>query len=96
MKRSDIPFLNALGTRSTVEPLPQPITIAEPEPMPKPEPVAEPSVEPVTTLALARGQCKFPVNDGKPEWLHCGARATGPYCDSHRARMYSKSHRDAA
>ena len=97
MKRRGIDLKNKRGGRhDTVAELPAPV-VAEPETVPTPEPVAEPSPEPVTTLALARGQCKFPINDGVPQWLHCGASALrGPYCNEHRSRMYSQSHKREA
>ncbi len=56
----------------------------------EPEPVAG---EPVSTLRLKSGQCKWPVSEDSP-WLHCGLPAHGPYCREHHARSYSKSHRD--
>lgn len=94
MARSGIPFLNARGTRTSVAPLPVSIAEPEPEPMPKTEPIAEPSINPVSTLDLQRGQCKWPVTLDSP-FYHCGAHAPhGPYCEPHKARAFSKSHRD--
>ena len=93
MRRKNIGLARAQGIRVRAKvPEPEP---RETAPEPEPEPVAEPSSEPVTTLDLKAGDCKFPLNDG-PRWLHCGAPAKGSYCAAHQALSYSKSHRDAA
>lgn len=70
------------------------VVVAPAEPETAVEPVAAEPPQGVTTHALKRGQCSWPLNDGRPEWRHCGAPAKGPYCPAHKARSYSKSHRD--
>lgn len=89
MRRKGIALKGATGSRPT--------RVAEPVIAEAAEIAAEPVVEvvrePVTTLALKRGECKWPYGDGP--FFHCGAPARGPYCAEHRARSYSKSHRDA-
>jgi len=66
--------------------LPTLATPINPRPLPPPEPSTATAV---TTLAIAPGQCKWPLNDGKPEWLHCGAPADGSYCEHHVIRSRS-------
>ena len=57
-----------------------------------PGPRALPADEALTetalhTVDLQAGRCKWPLNDGEPEWLHCGADADdGPYCENHRRK----------
>jgi len=71
-KRSASTFLPASAQQPKAKPLPT---------TPAPEPSAEFAV---STLDLAPGQCKWPLNDGRPQWLHCGAQADdGPYCEFH-------------
>lgn len=75
-------------------------TLAEPV-KPRALPAHEPStLTAVTTGELQSQHCRWPLNDGKPEWLHCGAMACdGPYCPDHRARAFSggtRSERAAA
>lgn len=70
---------------------------AAPPPMPPAPPAAAVAPEPtpplrlqhppIGILALTSRTCRWPVNDGAPEWLFCGAPApedeSQPYCPCH-------------
>ena len=89
---------SAVGSKLKREGIPLLTPAIVPKVKPAPEMPPEPGPpSPVTTLALQRGMCKWPVNSGAPPdgYLHCGAYAPhGPYCADHKARAFSKSHRD--
>lgn len=89
MRREKIPLQASHGKR------PERVVAAPVEPVPEPpEPAPErPAVDPVSTLEVRRGQCRWIVTDDIP-FMHCGAHAPqGPYCTYHRARSYQQQRR---
>jgi GcrA cell cycle regulator len=48
-----------------------------------------PDKGPLTLLQLGYGDCKWPINNGEPEYLFCGAQTEGTYCKSHKKRAHA-------
>lgn len=61
-----------------------------PTPLPKPR---DDLSDGIRTEDLQSYHCRFPINDGVPEWLHCGRERAdhGWYCQSCRAKSISSS-----
>jgi GcrA cell cycle regulator len=64
------------------------------QPYNEPVVVAPPESEqpgPMTLLKLTNGMCKWPINDGYPQFYFCGKPcALGPYCPEHTRKAYSQ------
>lgn len=79
----------AKPTRKAWRPTSQ--TIAETAVITVPEPPpAIPHVGPIPLMELRHDTCRWPVNNGHPEYLFCGVRCDpGPYCDKHARKAYT-------
>ena len=45
--------------------------------------------KPIVLMALTHRSCRWPVNDGYPEYLFCGKYCDpGPYCTEHRRKAH--------
>ena len=75
-------------------------TVVHFKPIARPEPFRAPSDGVPTAgrpiMALGGMQCRWPVNDAKPDELHlfCGLPSHGSYCDHHGSRALSKAGND--
>jgi GcrA cell cycle regulator len=61
------------------------VAVAAEEPPP-----ASPLAGAIVLMHLRHNTCRWPVNDGRPEYLFCGAHCDpGPYCAEHARRAYN-------
>lgn len=49
-----------------------------------------PPTSPIVLMDLRHNTCRWPVNDGLPQFMFCGAHCDpGPYCIEHACRAYN-------
>jgi GcrA cell cycle regulator len=80
------------GQRRNPQPRhPRRIKVSTKSPNVSPPLPMEEAAQPCTLFDLKYDSCKWPVNDGVPEFMFCGKpQAAGqPYCETHAAKAYS-------